>query len=255
MMSLETSGSVAYSRMPLSGPSAAAFDGGVDLVLGHVLLEERRQVGDRAVGHGHAEGVAGELAVQLGDHLADGLGGAGRGRDDVDRRGAGAVGVGVDLVGDALVVRVGVAGRHQALLDAEGLVEHLGHRGQAVRRARRVGDDPVLGLERVVVHAEDDRRVELVLGRGAEDRPARRRRRCASGATALLVKKPVDSRATWHAQGLPRQVGRVLLLGDLDLLAVDDQATSRRPRPCRRTGRGRCRTSAGGPGAWRPTGR
>ena len=63
---------------------------------------------------------------------------------------------------------------------------------------RGVGDDPVLGLERVVVDAQDDRRVELVLGRGATGSPARRRRRCASGAPALLVKKPVDSSATWH---------------------------------------------------------
>ena len=42
-------------------------------------------------------------------------------------------------------------------------------------------------------------------------------------SAALLVKKPVDSSATWHLEGLPGQVGRVLLLGDLDLPAVDDQ--------------------------------
>ena len=36
MMSLETSGSVAYSRMPLSGPVGGGLDRGVDLVLGHV---------------------------------------------------------------------------------------------------------------------------------------------------------------------------------------------------------------------------
>ena len=62
--------------------------------------------------------------------------------------GAGTVGVVVDLVGHALVVGVGVAGRHQALFDPERLVQHLGHRGQAVRRARGVRDDPVLGFER-----------------------------------------------------------------------------------------------------------
>ena len=62
------------------------------------------------------------------------------------RRGAGAVRVGVDLVGHALVVGVGVAGGHQALLDAERLVEHLGHRGQAVGRATGVGDDSCSGL-------------------------------------------------------------------------------------------------------------
>ena len=95
--------------IPLSGPVGGGLDRGVDLVLGHVPLEDRGQVGDRAVGHGDAEGVAGQLAVELGDHLADGLGGAGGRGDDVDRRGPGPVGVGVDLVGHALVVGVGVA--------------------------------------------------------------------------------------------------------------------------------------------------
>ena len=42
------------------------------------------------------------------------------------------IGVFVNLVGDALVVRVSVDGRHQALLDSERLMKHLGHRRQAV---------------------------------------------------------------------------------------------------------------------------
>ena len=47
-------------------------------------------------------------------------------------------------VEQVLVVRVGVDRRHQALLDAERVVEHLDHRHEAVRRAGRVGDDHVL---------------------------------------------------------------------------------------------------------------
>ena len=47
-----------------------------------------------------------------------------------------------------LVAGVGVDRRHQALLDAERVVEHLDHRHEAVRRAAGVGDDLVdLGVE------------------------------------------------------------------------------------------------------------
>ncbi len=46
-------------------------------------------------------------------------------------------------VEQVLVVGVGVHRGHQAPLDAEGVVEHLDHRHEAVGRARRVGDDRV----------------------------------------------------------------------------------------------------------------
>ena len=46
-------------------------------------------------------------------------------------------------VEEVLVVGVGVDRRHQPLLDAERVVEHLGDRRQAVGRARGVGDDVV----------------------------------------------------------------------------------------------------------------
>src|SRR6478672_10728054 len=46
---------------------------------------------------------------------------------------------------EVLVAGVGVDRRHQALDDAELVVEHLGHRGEAVRRAGGVRDDRVLG--------------------------------------------------------------------------------------------------------------
>ena len=44
-----------------------------------------------------------------------------------------------------LVVRVRVDGGHEAVLDAEGIHEDLGHRSEAVRGARAVRDDVVLG--------------------------------------------------------------------------------------------------------------
>ena len=49
------------------------------------LLEAHGQVDDGHVHRGHAEGHARELALQLGQHGADSLGGSRRGRDDVGR--------------------------------------------------------------------------------------------------------------------------------------------------------------------------
>ena len=77
--------------------------------------------------------------------------------DDVRGGGPGPAQVVVDLVGDALVVGVGVNRRHHALHDAEILVEQHGHRRQAIGRAAGVGD--ALGPRRfslLVVDAQDD---------------------------------------------------------------------------------------------------
>jgi hypothetical protein len=68
-----------------------------------------------------------------------------------------------------LVLGVGVDRGHQTLLDPHRLVQRLGHRGEAVRGARRVRDDVVLGrVVRVVVDAHDDGDV-LVLRRRRDD--------------------------------------------------------------------------------------
>ena len=169
-MSVETIGSSVYWRMPLSVAArrplriASLISSTRRLAVG---LE--RQVDDRAGRDGGADGEAVQLAVELGQHEADGLGGAGRRRDQVERGGAGAAQVGVRHVLQALVGRVGVDRRHQAVLDADGLVGDLRERREAVRRARRVGDDVVLvGVVLVEVDAEADRDV-LALGRRGDD--------------------------------------------------------------------------------------
>ena len=128
----------------------------------------------------------------------------------------------MDLVGHALVVGVGVDRRHQALLDAEGVVEDLGERGEAVGGAGGVGDDLEVLVDDLVVHAQDDRGVQLVLGRGAQDDAP------GAGVDVLLELLLAGEEAgglqgDLAAEGLPRQVGRVLLGGDRDLLAVDDE--------------------------------
>ncbi len=60
-----------------------SLDALADVLVGGVLLQPDREVDDGDVGGGHAEGHPGQLARQLGDDLADGLGGARRGGDDV----------------------------------------------------------------------------------------------------------------------------------------------------------------------------
>ena len=62
---------------------------------------------------------------------------------DVDGRGPGPAGVAVGAVDQVLVAGVGVDRVHEALLDAEGVVEHLDHRHEAVGGARGVGHDQV----------------------------------------------------------------------------------------------------------------
>ena len=54
-----------------------------DLLIGGVALELQRQVNEGHVGGGNAEAGTGDLAGQIGNDLADGLGGAGGGGDDV----------------------------------------------------------------------------------------------------------------------------------------------------------------------------
>src|SRR5690606_207123 len=98
-----------------------------------------------------------------------GLRGTGGGRDDVLGGGTGAAQVLVREVQDALVVRVRVHRRHQALDDAEVLVEDLRQRRHAVGGAGGVGDDVVVRrVVLVVVHAHDEGDV-LVLRRGGDD--------------------------------------------------------------------------------------
>ena len=154
--------------MPLSGPSAAALNAAlISSAVADLDSSAVRSV-HRTRGDRHAQRVAVELALQLGQHQPDRLGGAGRGRHDVQRGGAGAAQIAVRAVLQVLVLGVGVDGGHQALDDAELVVEHLGQRAEAVRGARRVGDDVLAAVVLVVVDAEHDGDV-LVGGRRGDD--------------------------------------------------------------------------------------
>src|SRR5690606_25342878 len=96
-------GEVALQRALLGG----GLERLVDLLGGDLAGHRGGEVGGGAGRHRDAQRVAVELAVQLGQHEADGLGGAGGGRHDVHRGGAGAAQVLVRRVLQVLVLRVG----------------------------------------------------------------------------------------------------------------------------------------------------
>ena len=136
---------------------AGLLHGGADFLVARLLHGLDGEVDDGDGRRRHAEGHAGELALHFRANQADGLRGAGGGRDDVDRRAAAALPV---LLGRAVhgLLRGGVAvdRGHQAFLDAEAFLEqHVDDRREAVRRAARVGDDVVL---RGVVLRDTERR-------------------------------------------------------------------------------------------------
>ena len=92
-MSTETMGSSQYSRMPSRGPCRGGREGGVDFFGRGHAVDLGHEVGEGAVGDGHADGHAVQPAVEFRDHLADGLGRAGARGDHGQGRRTGAPGV------------------------------------------------------------------------------------------------------------------------------------------------------------------
>ena len=226
--------------MPLSGPAAAARNASLSSSTLVSRRDGRGEVDDADRRGRHAQAEAVELALEVGDHQRERLRRAGRRRDDVLAGAPGAARVLVGDVEDALVVRVAVDRVHQPLLDAEQVVDDLGGRGEAVRRARGVADDVVAGrVVALLVDAEDDRDV-LVLGRRADDDLLGagldvRLGLLGVGEDAGRLEDDVDPEVA------PRQRRRVLLGEDLDLAAVDDDRAvaglDRRRRRRRRSSR------------------
>ena len=139
------------------------------------------------------------------------------------RGAAGAAVVLVRRVEQALVGGVGMHGGHDAVADAERLVEHLDDGGQAVGRARGVGDDVVaLGVVDVVeVDAQRHGDVGL-LGRRGDDHLARPGLEVLGGARAV-AEEPGGLDHDLGADVAPRQRGRVGLGEHRDLAPVDAQ--------------------------------
>ena len=189
--------------------------GGVDFLDRDFATGDDLQVDDRDVRGRDADRRAVQLALQFGQDQAQGLGGAGRGRDHRQGGGAAAVQILVHRIQRRLVAGVGVDGGHIAALDAEQVVQHLGHRGQGVGRARAVGHDDVVGRQGLMVDLEDDGLVGAV-GRGRDQHALGPRLQVSRG----LVLGGEDARAFQgdvHLQLGVRQVGRVALGRDFDL--------------------------------------
>ena len=141
--------------------------------------------------------------------------------------------------------RVGVDRGHDAVLDADGVVQHLRHRGQAVRRARRVRDDVVLlGVVGVVVHAQHERHVGVAGGRGDDDL-LRAAPRGAWRRPSRLVKKPVDSITTSAPTSPQGSAAGSVSAKTRSSLPSTMMPSLGVPRPRPGTARGSSRTSAG----------
>ena len=208
-MSLDTIGSSVYSRIPFNRPSAAASR--YAALISSTVRSSRSEMIVRStiepVGTGTRYEEPLELAVELGHHVPDGLGGTGRRGNDVDGCGTGATQVAVRAVLQVLISRVRVCCHHEAALDAELVVEHLRERGEAVRGARGVGDDAV--VRRVVglfVHAHDERAVDVRSRSGDDDLLGATgdvlASICGLGEATGRLDDDVD------AQVAPREVGR-----------------------------------------------
>src|SRR5699024_6780762 len=153
------------------GLRSGSLHGGVDGLLGHVLaLDDGHQDGGGAGGDGHTLGRADQLAVQLGDDQADGLGSAGAVGDDVLGAGASAAEVTLALgaVQDHLVAGVGVDGGHDAGHHGISLVQGIGHGSQAVGGAGSSGDDLVFLGQGLLVDGVDDG-LQVIAGRSGDD--------------------------------------------------------------------------------------
>ena len=115
-------------------------------------------------------------------------------------------------------------GGHEAVLDAVVVVDDLGERREAVRRARRVGHDVHGGLVGLEVHAADE---HGRVGRGGRDDDLLR---AALEVRRGLLNGGEDAGRLAHnvgARRAPRHLLRVADGEELDRLAVDKlQVTS-----------------------------
>ena len=195
--------------------------GGADVSLGGRLLEVDGEVNYGDVEGGNAHGDAGELAVELGDDLADSLGSAGGGGDDVAGSSTTAAPI---LSGDAVNGLLGggggVNGGHKAFLDAEVVVKDLGNRSEAVGGAGSVGYEiHILGVL-VLVDADDEHRGVILRGGGHDDLL---RARSEVALSLLLGEEEAGGLYDiLRADLAPRQVLLLALAENSDLTAVYD---------------------------------
>ena len=198
------------------------LDGGADLIIAGALLEAAGQVDDGDIGAGDTHGHAGQLALQLGDDLADSLGGAGGGGDDVLEAAAAQAPVLLgEGVNDVLGGGAGVDGGHEALDDAELVVDDLGERSQAVGGAGGVGDDGHAGVILVEVDAADEHRGVVLGGAGENNDLGAGIQMRLSGFLGEELAGALED--VINAQLAPGELRGVAAVEELDVLAVHDE--------------------------------
>ncbi len=197
-------------------------EGAVDLPGRDRLRDLDGEVGERAVLDRDADGDPVELACEGGQDLADRLGGAGAGRDHVDRGRARAAQVLVRAVEQRLVVGVAVDRGQQAAPHPERLVQHLHHRRHAVGGAGGVGDDIVrVRVVVVFVDAHHDGGVDTLAGRGDHHFAGARGQVRRGGLPCAEPAGRLDDDV--GAERLPGQVRRVRAGADVHPVRADLQ--------------------------------
>ncbi len=205
----------------------SGLDGSADLFVGGSLLETDSQVNDRDVRSRDTHGHAGELAVQGRNYLANSLGSAGAGRNDVVVDGASAAKILLlrEAVHDGLRSSGSVYGGHESLDDAEVIVNNLGQRSQAVSGAGSVGNELHVGGVFVKVDAADEHRSIVLCGTGHDDDLS-----TSIDVSLSLFLGQIHTSALQYildAQLAPRDEGSVtigLVREDLNDLAIDSDS-------------------------------
>lgn len=212
---------LSVSEDALEGTVSSLLDGVLDLLVGSALLNAGSQVDNGDVGGGDTHGHASELAVEVGDNLADSLGGTGAGGNDVlGGTTATAPVLAGGTVDGLLGGGVGVDGGHETLDDGELVVDDLGEGSKAVGGARGVGDDIGAAVVGLLV---DTHHVHGGISGGSRDDDLLGAA-LKMGSSLVLGGEDTGGLDDVLGAGLaPGNVGGVTLGVELDLGAVDDQ--------------------------------
>ena len=198
-----------------------SLDGLLDLVVGGGLLETAGQVDDGDVGGWHTHGHTGQLAVQVGDDLADSLGGtSGAGDDVLGSSTATSPVLGGRSIDNLLGSGVRVDGGHETLNDTVLVVDDLGKGSKAVGGARGVGENVDVGLVGGVVDAHDE---HGGISRRSGDDDLLGTTLQVSGSLLGGGENTGGLDDVGSASLTPGDLGGVLLGVETDLLAIDDE--------------------------------
>ena len=196
----------------------------VDLFDRRGALALDREVDQRSCRHRNANREAMELPCERRHDETDRLRGSRGRRHEIGCGRACPPEVLVRAVEEHLIAGVRVHRRHDAVADADRLVQQLCNRSQAVRRAGRVRNDVVLlGVVGLEVDAECNRDVGF-LRRSRDDHLSRSPFEVLRGvgATPEATRRLDDD---IDVELLPRQLSRVAHRRSRDLHAVDDDAS------------------------------